>query len=619
MIRQKTGMLKPIGHPCFHIGIWMTLCLALLFLSGCAAPGFKAADKEKDFRHIVLADTEGVQAETSSEKVKRGEDAVFSLTLEEGYEFLGTDYPGSTVIRDETGQKLTLTLPGARYSERVHIRAEKSSHVIRYYANGGERLDGKDPSEAVTVTRTRIHLRPNTSIGTDLFRRSGCTLTGWNTQADGSGRSVGLGSRTDWEEGMVLYAQWEPWTKEKDFLWEKSGEFAVLTGYTGKEETVTVPGELGGIPLRRIGEGAFAGAACRRVILPAGLYEVEEGAFTGSALEELTIFDDLQKVSDYAFEECGDFRTLHINAARSPVYSGNYFGTFADKYDRLWTYRDRKKLVLFSGSSTRFGYDCQRIQKAFPEYEPVNMGVFAYSPARPQLDLILSCMKEGDILLDSPEFDAANRQFCSQRELDYAVFAMMEANYDLFAQIDVREYTQVFTAFTAYNAARADLEPRNYDVSPSYYDEDGNPVETLSYNDYGDYVLYRPNGEDDQPIYGLAVNYTVNAFPKDTYLAAMNETMGQFLQKGVKVYLTYSPRNQFALSGESTYEERQRLDAYFRENLCFPVISSLEESLYPGRYLYGTDNHLSTEGVELRTERVIRDLQEQLRREGEGE
>ena len=67
------------------------------------------------------------------------------------------------------------------------------------------------------------------------------------------------------------------------------------------------------------------------------------------------------------------------------------------------------------------------IDQAFPDYEVVNMGVFAYSPALPQLELIRSCMKEGDILLDSPEFDAANRQFCYQKELDYATFAMMES------------------------------------------------------------------------------------------------------------------------------------------------------------------------------------------------
>ena len=324
-----------------------------------------------------------------------------------------------------------------------------------------------------------------------------------------------------------------------------------------------------------------------------------------------------RSVSDYAFQGCDLLSTLHINAIEAPAYSGNYFDTFQDKYDRLLGLKDKKKIILFSGSSTRFGYDSEMIDQAFPDYEVVNMGVFAYSPALPQLELILPCMKEGDILLDSPEFDAANRQFCYQRELDYAAFAMMESNYDAFAGLDIREYTQVFTAFTAYQAARQDMERKDYNVSASEYDEDGNKVDSPSYNEYGDYVVYRPNSAKETPVYGLPVNYTVNAFPKETYIDSINEEFARFLDRGIKVYFTYSPRNKYALSEESMPEERARLDEYFKQNLKIPVISELEDSLYTGTYLYGTDNHLSTEGVQIRTEKVIRDLKEQLAKEGE--
>ena len=42
---------------------------------------------------------------------------------------------------------------------------------------------------------------------------------------------------------------------------------------------------------------------------------------------------------------------------------------------------------------------------------------------------------------------------------------------------------------------------------------------------------------------------------------------------------------------------------------------NIEDSLYTGIYLYGTDNHLSTEGAQIRTEKVIRDLKEQFVKE----
>ena len=62
-------------------------------------------------------------------------------------------------------------------------------------------------------------------------------------------------------------------------------------------------------------------------------------------------------------------------------------------------------------------------------------------------------------------------------------------------------------------------------------------------------------------------------------------------------------------------EERIRLHEYFKSQLNVPVISELEDSLYTGIYLYGTDNHLSTEGAQIRTEKVIRDLKEQFVKE----
>ena len=75
---------------------------------------------------------------------------------------------------------------------------------------------------------------------------------------------------------------------------------------------------------------------------------------------------------------------------------------------------------------------------------------------------------------------------------------------------------------------------------------------------------------------------------------------------------TYAPRNKTALSEESDSGALAGLDAWFRETLHAEVISPIEDSLYPGRYLFGTDNHLSTDGVKIRTERIRRDLEEVL-------
>lgn len=578
----------------------------LLFLLLCAC----ARDAECPAGvQVVLERGEGFTAAEYVCVVPRGADAVFDLAPEPGYAITGTDCEDAVLAGN------MLTVPNVRYSTVVSLRTEKGVSVF-CHANGGTRLDGGNAREAVEVPTVNSHPRLNTPVGTDLFRRDGCTLTGWNTKADGSGEAVGLGSRVAWTEGLTLYAQWAEWTPADAFTWEAEGDGVRVTGYTGDGETLVIPAALGGLPVWTIGENACAGGGYTELVLPPGLRRVETGAFADSAVRAVWLSDDIESVTDYAFDRCNSLRTLHINAVEAPVYSGSWFATFADKFDRLLSLAGQRKLVLFSGSSARFGYDSAMLDEALPGYDVVNMGVFAYTGATPQLLLILGCMGEGDILLHSPEFDAAQRQFCTRSDLEDNFFRMMEANYDMVSRLDLRDHASAFTGLTAYLSVKAGMEPKAYSLSPSRFDEDGNPVSNPSYNEYGDYCLYRPNSADDQPVYGLPVDYTVRSFPKAQFLDPLNAMYRRFLDRGVRVYFTYAPRNRLAVSADSTPEARAELDAWFRETLCVPVISDIEDSLVSGIWLYGTDNHLSTEGAALRTRQVIQDLKAQLEQEG---
>ena len=584
----------------------------LLPLLGCKS---ESGAPEPRLCRVVLEEGEGFTARSYTAQTAPGGELRFALQLEDGYTVTGADFGGCALER-EPGGGITLVLPEVRYSTAVRLSVERTGAVLAYHANGGVRLDGGSAEEALELPVTPSHLRRNTSIGVDLFTRPGYILSGWNTAPDGSGTAVGLGSRVTPSEGLVLYAQWSRWADPGLFQWEPLGDGAAITAYSGTEGVLTIPAELDGLPVRAIKDRAFAGAVCHTVILPDTLRTVENGAFDGCALEELYLFDGLRTISDYSFSNCENLRTLHINAALPPVYSGSYYAAFADKFDRLLSLRDRRKIVLFSGSSARFGYDSEKIDAAFENFDVVNMGVFAYTNALPQMELILTCMGEGDVLLHSPEFDAAQRQFCTTANLDGAFFNMIEANYDILSLLDLRQYGQVFTAFSAYLDSREGMDPRGYALSSSDFDEDGDPVDTPSYNEYGDYILYRPNAADERPIYGLPVDYTVRSFPQSAFIDPLNQEYRRFLDKGVNVYFTYAPRNRLAVSEDSTPEAQTELDAYFRKTLCVPVLGNVKNSLVSGVYLYGTDNHLSTEGAALRTQNIIAELAAHLEQEG---
>lgn len=570
--------------------------LIFLLLLGCAretAPVYQC--------RIVLEENEGFLCAIYSQTVRRGGTVTFYVEVLDGYQVTGADYDGATVSPGENGG-VVVTIPEVRYSAVVSLLVQKSGCILYYDSN-----DGSGTVTEVPVTPS--HLRWNTA--TALFCREGYTLTGWNTEPDGSGTAVGLGSRIDPAAGQVLYAQWSQWTDESLFQWEASANGITITAYLGQEETVTVPAVLDGQAVTAIAAGAFADSSCRTVILPDSLNNLEENAFSGADVETLYLFDNIRRIGDPG---CG-IRTLRINAAEAPVYSGTYFDTFQDKYDRLLSLKDEKKIILFSGSSTRFGYDSALLAQAFPDYEIINMGVFAYTNAMPQLELILQCAQSGDILLHMPEFDTAHNQFCISTDLDEAFFCMMESNYDTLAALDLRSCTNVFAALETYLTVKDSMVKKSYSISAADYDEDGNPVDSPSYNEYGDYTVYRPNADTAAPVYGDPIHYTITAFPEDTYIASINAMYQKFLDAGIRVYFTYSPRNALAISTSSTPEARAELDAYFREKLCVPVISALEDSLWSGVYLYGTDNHLSTEGVSIHTQRIITLLREQLERE----
>ena len=552
------------------------LCL-LLCISGC-----KSAEKP-DLVTLVLEKGEGFAAEEYALTLPRGSRAQFRVTELDGSVITGADRD-CEIERTLGGVTISLA---ADCTERVRLRVRKSDKSVTYVLG----------DESVTQSAAATHLRINTA--TDLFEREGYTLASW---IDERGIIVPLGGRTQSDRLSANLVKWSP---ESDF--EISG--GALTRYSGSDNTVCVPGYV-----HTIAAGAFENSEAECVILPKTVRTIEAGAFGNAKIRELFMFDSVQSVSDLSFAGCERLETLHLNAASAPRYSGTYYATFADKHDRLVSLAEKSKIVLFSGSSTRFGYDSAAIDAAFPEFEIVNMGVFAYTNALPQLEIIRNYILPGDILLLSPELDAAKRQFCTTNALDSAFWRLMEADYGMVQELDLREYSLVFSSLSEYLSERSALEERDYAVSPSDFDEDGAGTLTPSYNEYGDYIVYRPNSDSEAPLYGLEVPYTPDYYLREYYLDPFNAEIERFKADGAEVYITYSPRNRLAVSSDTTDETVRALDSYFRENITSPIITDIFDSLVDGKYLYGTDNHLTTEGVKLRTEAVIEALREEMAR-----
>lgn len=151
------------------------------------------------------------------------------------------------------------------------------------------------------------------------------------------------------------------------------------------------------------------------------------------------------------------------------------------------------------------------------------------------------------------------------------------------------------------------MTPRSYLDSPSYYDEDGNPLSTFSYNRYGDYIVFRENNTSGTT-FGVKRAYYNASHIREQDLEGLNSIYDAFRAQGVQVLFTYSPRSKISISEDSSAESITELGQFFEENLHAQIISSAHASLMDPYYFYGTDNHLSTEGATLHTNAIIEKL-----------
>lgn len=567
--------------------------LCCLLLCGCSE-----AARQAQRCTVILEDNAALHMNRQVFEVPRGDRLTVTVGVPVGQRIAGISDASATVsacVRTVGGYaEYELTLPRVMYPEVVRLTLAPDRRTVYLTENGG----------SMTITEESSRLRINTLPYADAYRKAGSLPVGWQTE---EGRVIGFGSRYQpTADGVqTLCLAYLPCSPETDFHYTVLEGGAVITGFTGQGKIV-IPDTLGGVPVTVIAAGAFGHVKTDVLALPPTLQRIEDGAFASLAAEELYLFDSLTQVSDAGFGAV-TVRRLHIGAVRAPVYCGSYFDTLSEKIDYLASMQDVRKLVLFCGSSARFGYDSAMLEAAFPAYRVVNLGVYAYANMLPQALLMQQYLRPGDAVLHSPELDAIPAQFCGETALDAETFAMMESNYDMLAEIDLTGMTGIFDAFAAYQRNRSGMQPRAYTDVPAHYDEDGAYREQLTYNRAGDYILHRESNLDGKLFGVKRASYHAASIRTEDW-AGLTGLHDRLTQQGVTVLFTYSPRSARSITPDSNAATITELDAQLRARLRAPVISRIEDSLMDALYFYGTDNHLSSDGVRVHTQRVIEDL-----------
>lgn len=92
---------------------------------------------------------------------------------------------------------------------------------------------------------------------------------------------------------------------EKVFTYKIENGKAIITGYKGEKKDITVPSQISGYEVQKIGDSAFASSTLEKIKISNGIKEIDWFAFSGCyALKSIYIPSSVTSVGYGAFENC---------------------------------------------------------------------------------------------------------------------------------------------------------------------------------------------------------------------------------------------------------------------------------------------------------------------------
>lgn len=514
---------------------------------------------------------------------------------------VGNALANSTTSRPVTAASKNTTYTfDASYDVTVYLN---TSMMLVYHPNGGQLSGDMPESETFSLV---FYKNPNTRVENRYFLRDGYTLVGYNTKADGMGEAMSLGGKvtTNSAARIDLYCMWEKDTPEEEFTYTTSGSSATITGYTGSSETVVIPQILGGCTVTKIAENAFNQSGMKTIVIAKTVKHIEEYAFDRCEnLETLILFDAsfemsgdrnnvVNGISERSFFNCSNLKNIRINTVYTLYNAWQSCG--AAKIDRLIWATDKKKIIIIGGSGSIYGYDCSIIDEALDgEYEIINLGENANINALLYFDIAEDFIKEGDIILWSPEPGTMTlgTTTCGSRFWEFR-----KSDYGFLKYIDVSLYADLLPMFSTFCSTLASSSTtfKRFDALSSSMDKYGDDLSVRAWDGqrYDYYFRYQFGAEE-----------------------ALKTLISKITEKGGSVYFSFAAMQK---SGMASVNENEVLNF---ESLVTSLpgvvsISDYRDCIYDDEYFWNSAWHMTDEGAKKRSEQVASDILAQLAKEG---
>ena len=254
-------------------------------------------------------------------------------------------------------------------------------------------------------------------------------------------------------------------------------------------------------------------------------------------------------------------------------YSHFYTASLMDKVDRLCSITE-PKIILVGNSNVSFGMDSALLEDAMG-MPVVNLGLQGGLGNAFHEEIAKLNIQPGDIVVVS-HIDYADDDKLNDPELAWITVAY--PNY-------------AFNCFVRWQ--------RGWNTIPA-----GTLYIREGVNTYGDFVMR--TGQETSTYQFRAGELTVPQVG-DACMTRMNKLNKYICDKGARMVVSYSP----IADGEFT-PDREAYHAFAAElesRLDCPVISDIDDYFFPYNCFFDTKYHLNEVGARLRTEQLIRDLQ----------
>lgn len=277
-------------------------------------------------------------------------------------------------------------------------------------------------------------------------------------------------------------------------------------------------------------------------------------------------------------------------------YSHFYTASLIDKVDRLCSITE-PKIILSGNSNVNFGMDSALLEDAMG-MPVVDLGLHGGLGNAFHENISKLNIQPGDIVVVS-HIDYADNDKLDDPELTWIT---VEKNFKLLQILRPKDLLPMLRAYPnyAYNCFIRWL--RNWNTVPegTYYIRE-------AVNEYGDFIMRI--GQETSTYQFQPGELTVPQVG-DACVARLNKLNEYICDKGARMVVSFAP----IADGEFT-PDREGYHAFAEElesRLDCPVISDIDDYFFPYDCFFDTKYHLNAVGARLRTEQLIRDLQDWL-------